>query len=57
MVARVLVAEREAQIDRGSRIQALHGATESDFENGPYRPFALMLALLLVAAIGRMVLI
>jgi hypothetical protein len=57
MVAMVLVKERERRLERSERLRVMQDEAEHGFANGPFRPAGLLLAMALLAAVGRMILI
>jgi hypothetical protein len=57
MVANVLVADREARIGQVERIRLAEAEDESGFANDPFRPIAALVAMLVVATVGSMILI
>ncbi|HEY7035606.1 MAG TPA: hypothetical protein VH482_29970 [Thermomicrobiales bacterium] len=57
MVANLLVAEREARIDRVERNRSVSADDGSGFANDPFRPIAALVAMLVLAAVGRMILL
>ena len=57
MVARVLVQERERRIQQSARLRLIQDEAEHGSMKDPFRSAGLVLALALLAAAGRLILV